>query len=238
MTVKGKMRAKIARTIRGAFNKQKVEGAFDMEKGPVWATKFVNKTDHEQGIFEKGKLMLIMLPRRTAVIESWKPSTTWARWSEVVFRKDGRVDLVENPTWQNPWRDHPWTIELVNEDASEEESLAVLLPNPAVDGPESYVRVQRGIPRIIPLNLWDPLTKFSKIIWHAKEMKIPIPGTKYITRRVEVTKEYVPRSKADLKRLLKARKEEEMARLAEESRKMMERVEREFGELGDENHTH
>jgi hypothetical protein len=223
MAVKGKVRAKVQRRITGLVRRRKKMDNFFDENSQLYTTIFENDTDMPWQILEKGNLLFWVQPHDRLKLESWKPTTDWARWSHakrVVRGNDLRLILTENPAWMNPWEGKFHCLELVNEDGAVEESIQVLSPNPEHTSANGYITVLRDISRTIPLNLWDPLARFQKIIWHKKEVRVPIEGTKYFTTGERVVKECVPRSNGDLRDILRARQKIEVEQLKERQEKM------------------
>lgn len=190
----------------------------------TFVTRFVNKAADVWRVYEKGRDFVRIPAGEELEVESYKATTDWARWSEAVKKPDGSLVLKENPRWMNPWADKI-CIELVNKDGSDEESLAVTEPNPLA-GANGYISAVKGIPLLVPLDVWDPLCKYSKIIWERKPVKIKIEGTSYSHDVMEVVKTCVPRSKAELKKILKERARIEEERIRRESDAAMKKQEK------------
>lgn len=214
--VKGKVRAGVARGIRGLVVKER---KMEFNENDLYATKLVNDSDDAWPVYEKGKRVTVVPPHKESLIESWRPDTDFARYEKIVRAKDGHLICYENPAWQSPWQG--FLLDLINDAGAPEETIYVVMPNPAVYGASDTITVQRGIPKSVPLNVQDPLIKYRAIRWQRVERRVPVPGTKYFNRVMELVKELVPRSEHDLKNVLKERQEIERERLAEESRKAM-----------------
>lgn len=196
----------------------------EFDESKLYATRLVNNSDAEWPVYEKGRKVTTVPPHEESLIESWRPDTTWSRFEKAVKGKDGKITCHENPSWQNPWQDKFYCIELLNEDGSPEESVAVL--NCPVADPNGFVTAMRGVPVLIPLNIMDPLVRYVRIIWHKKERRVEVPGTLYFDRVVEVVKEMVPRAKQDLKNVLKERQAIEDEKMRDLREKMMKAQER------------
>jgi hypothetical protein len=194
-----------------------METFFD-ENAPTYVTIFENKSDARWPIEEKGSLLFFVEPGDALKLESWHERTDWARWAKVVRGKDLRLTVTENPAWVNPWAEFH-CLELFNVDGSEGgESIQVRTPNPVSDG---YVTAVRGVPRLVPLNLWDPLCRWSKITWKMKDVRVPIEGTRYYQTAKRLIKDFTPRSKSELKAILRERQAIEKARMDEETDKVL-----------------
>ncbi len=223
MAVKGKIRARFTRGLRGLVIKEK-EMDYKFDENKLFATKLVNDSDADWPVYEKGKRVTVVPPHKEGLIESWLPDTDFARYEKIVRANDGHLTCYENPAWQSPWQG--FLLDLINDAGAPEETVYVVVPNPAVYGPSDTITVQRGIPKSVPLNVQDPLVKYRAIRWHMVERRISKPGTKYYTRALELVKELIPRSEHDLKNVLKARQEIEQGRLDEASQKMMREQEK------------
>ena len=223
--VKGRLRAKFARGLHRIIFKESEVNRMD-DNTFLYVTTFVNKSETPWRVLEKGRDLLVVAPGQEDSIESWHNRTDWSRWSKVVREKDERLTLTENSRWQNPWQDKFYCVELVNESGAPEESVQVVEPSPAFTSARGYVTAMRGVPRIIPLHIEDNLIKWREIRWHKKEIRLPILGTKYFTTEWRVVKECVPRSKAELKAVLKERQAITAERLKEETAKALSEQEK------------
>lgn len=182
---------------------------------PRYVTTFVNETDDAWRIdYNDGKMLFVVPPGESRKLESWNEKPDWSRFEKVVRKKDGRLVVTENPSWVCPFKGP--TLELLNEDGAPEESIAGM--NCPVAGPQGYVTAVRGIPKLVPLDIWDPLVKAKAVIWYRKEVRVPIEGTRYFKTETQVVKEYIPRPKGELREILKKRqaiKAEEMKEATE-----------------------
>lgn len=128
-----------------------------MEINPndLFETELVNRTDGEKIVLEYRKEMLRLGPGETKRINSLVPTTSYARYSRIVFEKDGSVSHKVNPTWAPPpsWEGR-WVLEIVNE-AHEHEAMRIN---------QESVSVYRGVPRLAPVDLDDPLVWVKRLI--------------------------------------------------------------------------
>lgn len=189
----------------------------DLNKTFLYCTEFVNDWAGHWKIYDHGHLLLSLPPGKSQTVEQFHNRTDWSRWLKVVKTAKGEIVLTESSAWKSPWPElglHE--IDLINESGAEEESVKVLTPNPAISGAGEYVTCYLGVPKRIPVDLWDPLIKYSAIIWRRQLVKKQIEGTTYVRDVYRVVKEYVPRKKSELKAILKERQaiEEEKMRKA------------------------
>lgn len=199
----------------------------DLNKTFLYVTQFINEADAVWPIYDHGNLLLTLPPGTSRDVEQIHNRTDWSRWSKVVKKPDGSLVLTENPAWSSPWPAlglHE--IDLVNEAGADEESVHVLTPNPACTGAGEYITAYRGVPKRVPLDLWDPLIRYSAIRWLRQEVKVPIEGTSYVVEKSRVVKEYVPRPKSELKKILKERQEIEEEKLKKARIKMLDEQEK------------
>jgi len=193
----------------------------DLEKDFLYVTVFENKSPSAWRIFEREREIALLGPGEKWKVESWHNRTDWARWSKCVREKDGNISVTENPSWQCPWSEYH-LLEAYNKDGSAVESIRVFSPNPILGTSVSdFVHVQRGIPLLIPLRVEDPLIKWERIEWRRQTVRKKIEGTRYFTSSEEVVKVCTPRSKSELKAVLKERAEIEEARIREEREKVI-----------------
>ncbi|MEN6560967.1 MAG: hypothetical protein ABFD52_09350 [Acidobacteriota bacterium] len=223
MRVKGKVRAAFIRRTRGLIKgRKKMNEHFDENSPVLFMTTFENNSELPWQICEDGDALFQVQPGKIARLESWKPTTNWARWSKVVRGKDLRLTLTENPAWTNPWLNQHYCLELENWAGAPVESIRVYQPTPIRTSAADYVDVLLDVPRIIPLNIWDELIRYKKIIWKIAPVKIRITGTNYVRTEDRPIKECVPRDKSDLKNVLKERQRLEVDALKERQEKMEE----------------
>ena len=177
-----------------------------MEINPndLFETELINKTDGEKIVLEYRKEMLRLGPSETKRIHSIVPTTSYARYSRIVFEKDGSVSHKVNPKWAPPpsWEGR-WVLEIVNE-AHEHEVLRV--------NGES-VSAYRGVPRLAPVDLDDPLVWVKRLIIREAVERMQDgchPGYLKEQRRVVSVRELRPKRdllaiKARLDELVKAK---------------------------------
>jgi hypothetical protein len=220
--VRRRLRAKVQRKITGLVRRKRridMDNFLD-ENSTLYTTIFENQADVPWRVLEKGDDLIWVEPHNSLKIESFKTTVSWSRWSKVVRGKDLRLAVTENPAWSNPWEGNFHCLELINEDGSAEESIQVLVPNPEHTSANGYITVYRDVPKIVPLNIWDELIRYQNIIWHKKEVRVPIEGTKYFKTEIRVVKECVPRGKGELKDVLRARQKIEVEQLKERQEKI------------------
>jgi hypothetical protein len=114
----------------------------------LFETELINKTDGEKIVLEYRKEMLRLGPGETKRIHSIVPTTSYARYSRIVFEKDNGVTHKVNPKWAPPpsWEGR-WVLEIVNE-AYEHQTIRIN---------QESVSAYRGIPRLAPVDIDDPL---------------------------------------------------------------------------------
>jgi hypothetical protein len=128
-----------------------------MEINPndLFETELVNKTDGEKIVLEYRKEMLRLGPGETKRIHSIAPTTSYARYSRIVFEEDGSVSHKVNPKWAPPpsWEGR-WILEIMNE-AHEHEVLRIN---------QESVSAYRGVPRLVPVDIDDPLVWMQRLV--------------------------------------------------------------------------
>jgi hypothetical protein len=128
-----------------------------MEINPndLFETELINKTDGEKIVLEYRKEMLRLGPGETKRIHSIVPTTSYARYSRIVFEKDGSVSHKVNQKWASPpsWEGR-WVVEIVNE-AYEQEAMRIN---------QESVSAYRGVPRLAPVDIDDPLVWVKRLI--------------------------------------------------------------------------
>jgi len=164
----------------------------------IYRTEFVNKGDSTWDVFEKNQKLLVIPPGERTTLESYKPTTDWARWSKVVRGKSGDIESVtENPQWEFPWP-AMWPLDLLNESGASIQGVAILTPNPGVCGATNYVHAVRGVPLRVPLNIDDPLIRYESYTWKTESYHKPVGRTQYYTLGERVTCVKKLRSDSDL----------------------------------------
>jgi hypothetical protein len=139
---------------------------------------------------EYGRKMLAELgPNETTTVESYSPYTAYARFSKVIYQPGNRVECEFNKDWSCPFTD-PWLLELRNDEGASVEMILI-------DG--SYVEAFRGLPRILPVPLCDPLIFFKTIKWKRITEKTPKRNfPQYLETKERIILEKVPRSKNEI----------------------------------------
>jgi len=140
----------------------------------IFDTRFVNKRDSVVRIFEYGKELVRLEPGETRHVESRSPKTSYARWSELVFKDQGRVSLTENKAWEWPYPDM-LMLEFLNLDGTATEGLLVA---------GQIYHSEKNIPRLIPVSPSDTNWCFiQKIERKLVEHKIR-EGDYYIKKKI------------------------------------------------------
>jgi len=111
----------------------------------IFETQFVNKRDSVVRIFEYGRELVRLESGETRHVESRSPKTSFSRWSELVFKDQGRVSLTENKSWEWPYPDM-LMLEFLNIDGTATEGLLVA---------GQIYHSEKNIPRLIPISPRD-----------------------------------------------------------------------------------
>jgi hypothetical protein len=134
-----------------------MQGDFKMKINPndLFETELINKTDGEKIVLEYRKEMLRLGPGETRRIHSIVPTTSYARYSRIVFEKDGGVNCKVNPEWAPPpsWEGR-WVLEIVNE-AYEHQTMRIN---------QESVSAYRGVPRLAPVDIDDSLVWVRRLV--------------------------------------------------------------------------
>jgi hypothetical protein len=165
-----------------------------MEIGKTYETEFVNKTDAHKKICEYGRVLMELEPGQTGTAVSTLPTTTYARFSKVVFEKDGSVSVKENQDWEPPALAHgQFATEILNIDGAELESMRV-------NG--EPVQCYKGIPRLVYPTLEDPLVYYKSLTFRNVTKKVPALGMpEYLVAKTSVAMVKEPRSKRDCQKI-------------------------------------
>ncbi|MGA2363839.1 MAG: hypothetical protein ABSG73_15470 [Candidatus Aminicenantales bacterium] len=177
-----------------------------MEINPndLFETELINKTDGEKIVLEYRKEMLRLGPGETKRIHSIAPTTSYARYSRIVFEKDGSVTHKVNAKWTPPpsWEGR-WILEIVNE-AYEHQTMRIN---------QESVSAYRGVPRLAPVDIDDPLVWVQRLVIKEAVERMQDgchPGYLKEQRRVISVRELRPRRdllaiKAQLDKLVEAK---------------------------------
>jgi len=140
----------------------------------VYETRFTNKRDSAVRVFEYGKELVRLEPGEARHVESRSPKTSFSRWSELVFKDQGRVSLTENKSWEWPYPDM-LMLEFLNIDGTATEGIQVA---------GQIYHSEKNIPRLIPISPRDTSWCFiQKIERRLVEHKIK-EGDYYIKKLI------------------------------------------------------
>jgi hypothetical protein len=159
----------------------------------LYQVEFENQRSAPVRVEENGRTMLVLQPGQTAVIEAWDPSVMFARFSRVVYKRDGSVSVRENPEWRSPIAADRWTLDLLNADSDTMQSLRV-------NGEPT--ELYRGIPRTVPVDPEDPLIWYRRITFVEEDETVPHPrNPRYVQRVHKLRMKKTLRSKRDLRKI-------------------------------------
>jgi hypothetical protein len=119
----------------------------------LFITEFRNETDKDYLIYENGQPFGSVPPQETRIIESESAKTTYARFSEVLIRRDG-IAVRERPGWQDPFQKGEFVLEMINVNGAPQEQRIV---------GGMVVHLPRGIPVRVVCPLTDPLIFFERV---------------------------------------------------------------------------
>jgi|GEM_PF-3187575 len=145
----------------------------------TFVTIFRNRSDGSVLIEDYNGKIAMLEPGENYEIKSISARTLFSRFSEVVYKRRGVIDLKENRDWRNPYESF-WCIELANLEGAPNESIQLLPPREAGEvvglSPHNYVVAFRGFPRIVPVAINCRLIKYSRIEWRMVTEKVPMEG--------------------------------------------------------------
>jgi len=175
--------------------------ATEIYDGEVLRTDFENKRpDPARVVYQDGSTLFYLAAGGKSFVEMWSPAAFYAPWSRVTFEKDGTISLKHRSGYEDPLKEAPWVLELVNKDGSPDESVRV--------GGET-LSVLKGFPIRVSLQLHDPLIYYQRLEWVTIKEKIRDRTTpEYLvwTTRVECRK--VLRKKSEIAKIKKLLEEE------------------------------
>ena len=111
-----------------------------------YQTEFVNERKIAVSVYENDQVLLKLAPGDKKYVESKDASTSYAPWSRIVFKEDGKVQLEENPAWKWPGDKDKLMLEIINVDGCDSELFYC--------GGEA-VRCYKGIPRFVGISYED-----------------------------------------------------------------------------------
>jgi len=108
------------------------------EEKTLYITIFRNDSDEYQHVIEARHELAEIAPHDIFTLKSEVPTTTYARFKEVLWKKDNSMAVIENPVWQYPpTPQNHFRIDILNESGRELE---------AVQTEAGYIQCPRGIP--------------------------------------------------------------------------------------------
>lgn len=116
--------------------------------------------------------------------------TSYARWSVVTFKENGKVDFDENREWRWPWPDM-LALEFLNVDGTATEGLRV--------GNQIY-QSDRGIPRYVPISPSDTTWAFYAKV-ERKFVEHRIKEGDYFIKKKILEDVKTERSKREIKKI-------------------------------------
>ena len=175
---------------------------------PQFTCTMINKRNERQKVWIYNRLAAILEPGQRFPVEMFDPRAELARFEQVVFEKNGTVSVKINRDWQNPYREHR-CIELINS-TDHPQSIRVHVPKDAtvfgvVNG---FMSVGPGLRLLVPVDIVDPLVKYSSLEWTVVKKKLPIPGyPNYLQEREALEEVKEERSARELAKIEAERKD-------------------------------
>jgi hypothetical protein len=158
-----------------------------------YKTTFVNKRSSRVVLMEFGRKMLAVVQAgETTSVESFSPYTCYARFKEITYLPNNKIEVAENKNWENPFKSEHF-IELRNDEGAEVEMIRV-------DG--VYQEAFRGLPRILPVPLGDGLIFYKTIRWKKITEKTPKRNfPQYLETVEKIVLEKIPRPKQEIENI-------------------------------------
>lgn len=156
-------------------------------------TKFLNRTKEPVKLWDGPEVIVRVPPGEISELHAASLLALYARWDEIVFHSDGRVDLHERKDWVEPDRGR-WVVKIINIDGAECEEVVTLA------GP---VFCPRGIPVLVGVAALDPLAMASEVRIEriARRFKsTDFPG--YLFTKTKLSQTTVDRDPAEMEKLL------------------------------------
>jgi hypothetical protein len=171
----------------------------------VYSTELVNKTAVLRDgmkpeevplltVLENGKPLLHLKPGESVTVHSASPLSTYARFSTVVWKKDGEVDVVLNKDWTPPdsWKGR-YLIEILNRDGAAQEGLRVS---------DESVTAVKGVPRLVPISVDDANVFYSRMVKVAETTEQPDPDRPgYLTPKTRIFWQKEKRPAAEIREI-------------------------------------
>ncbi|HUU37205.1 MAG TPA: hypothetical protein VMW46_03245 [Candidatus Desulfaltia sp.] len=126
----------------------------------AFETVFKNEREQPVKVFaDTGKIFFAVGAGGSALLEAYDAAVMYARYKQIVFRKDGKINLDENKKWWNPF---PLSIELRNEDGA---------PTEGVTLGGLHINVLKGIPRYAEVRPEEPDSRYKSFTWKRVKVK-------------------------------------------------------------------
>lgn len=169
-----------------------------------WETEFSNKRKTGVEVQERGQTLLTLAPGETKWVESNSAKTSYSPWFRITFKEDGKVELEKNPAWvlSNVYPGQ-LILEILNIDGGNAETI--------YDGKGEPIVAYKGIPRYVPIEIWDRSWNSVAKLEIKKIEKIEHEGD-YVVRKSKIEQVKTMRSKSEIdaikKQLLREAKAE------------------------------
>lgn len=165
-----------------------------MQVEKLYITEFINKSSTNQVVREFGRELLALAPGQVAKVAAYLPTTSYARFSKVVYERDGDVTVRENSDWAPPSIGPFQSLtEILNVDGAAIESITV-------NG--EPILCYKGIPRLVYPDLTDPLVFYKSMTFKNVTKKVPDPGMpSYLVRKTTLNIIKEQRSKRDCQKI-------------------------------------
>jgi len=175
-------------------------------------TEFINKRKSTVIVEEEGRELLRLEPGQKKFVESRDASTSYAAWSKIVYRENGKVDLHENHAWKFPLPEDKLMLTILNIDGKDTEQFYMS------GNTFEPVLAYKNVPRFVAVDIHDPQWAFIarmeiRLVEH-KEKSGDYFVTKHVLERVKtlrgpkevkaieklLVEEAIAKAKADFKR--------------------------------------
>ena len=141
-----------------------------------------------------GTPLIDLFPGTSQTISSDEPESLYARWSSVIFREDGKVDLVARAGFVE--KKHAYTIYCLNSAGADVERRVI--------GGQPVI-LPKGVPVVVPVELTHPDVVFGR--WEIQTVQYPRKHPNYygfVFREAKIEDVRTPRSDRELRAIEKA----------------------------------
>lgn len=176
-----------------------------------YATELVNKTDPpvvtppgvtaqptkdvpSLTVLENGKPLLHLQRGESVTVFSENPLSTYSRFSQVTWEKNGDVSTKLNKDWAPPdsWKGR-YLIEILNRDGAAQEGLRVS---------DESVTCVKGVPRLVPISIDDANVFYSRMVKVAETTEQPDPDRPgYLTPKTRIFWQKEKRPAAEIREI-------------------------------------